>query len=72
MIEPAFDILGGRPEKDPVWVAAVQGLSNARERMEQIEQKTQGQYFAFSIGSHAIPTRTETFKKPELSKAKTA
>jgi hypothetical protein len=72
MTEPTFDIFAGGPEKDPVWVEAVQGLSDALERMEQIAQKTPGQYFVFSIGSHAILARTETFKKPELSKIKTA
>ena len=72
IIEPTFDVFAGGPEKDPVWVEAVPGLSNARERMEQIARKTPGQYSVFSIGSHAILGRAEIFKKPELSKTKTA
>ena len=69
--EPTFDIFADAPEKDPVWVEAVQELPSARERMEQIAQKTPGQYFVFFTGSHSILARTETFKKPQLSKAKT-
>jgi hypothetical protein len=72
MIEATFDIFAGGPQKDPVWLESVAGLSHARERMEQIAQKTPGQYFVFSIGSHSILAQIETFKTPELSKTKTA
>jgi len=72
MKEPSFDIFSGRSDKDAVWIEAVQGLSNARARMHEIAAQTPGQYFIFSVGSHAILAQTETFKKPEAPKAKTS
>jgi hypothetical protein len=73
MKEPSFDIFSAGPDKDTVWIEAVQGLSNARERMEQIAAEKPGQYFVFSNGSDTILAQTETFGKPsEEAKAKTA
>jgi hypothetical protein len=71
MREPTFDIFSGGPDNDPVWLESVLGLSNARERMEQIAAKTPGQYFIFSFGSQAVLAQTDTLRKP-LAKAKTA
>jgi len=70
MIEPTFDIFSGGPDKDSVWLEAVAGLSNARERMDQLAEKSPGQYFVFSIGSQSIIAKTETFKKLNFPKAK--
>jgi len=72
MKESSFDIFSGRPGKDMVWIEAIQGLSNARERMEQIAAEKPGKYFVFSIASRAILAQTETFRKPEEAKAKSA
>jgi hypothetical protein len=63
--EPTFDIFSGGPDKDPIWLETVTGLSNARERMEQIGRRTPGQYFLFSVQSQTVLARIETFKSPE-------
>ena len=63
MTEPTFDIFRGAPNKDAVWVEAVQGLSAARERMEQLAAEKSGEYFLFSTSSHTVLARTETFEQ---------
>ena len=63
MTEPTFDIFSGSSNQDAVWIEAVEGLSAARERMEQIATENPGKYFLFSASSHAILARVETFKK---------
>ena len=72
MKEPAFDIFSGGPNDDPLWLETVTSLSDARERMEIIAAKTPGRYFIFSFGSQSIVCQTETFKKVEAAKAKSA
>jgi hypothetical protein len=58
--------------EDAVWIEAVEGLSNARERMQAIAGATPGRYFVFSSRDRSIPASTETFKMPEVSKAQGA
>ena len=55
MREPCFDIFSGAPDKTPVWIETVYGLSNARERMAAIAARKPGAYFVFSIVSQAKP-----------------
>ncbi len=66
MREPSFDIFSGKPGKDVVWLEAVQGLANARARMEEIAAEKP----VFSFGSRPVLAQIETFKKREASKAK--
>jgi hypothetical protein len=62
--EPIFDIFRGGPsDKDAVWIESVEGLSSARERMQQIAVVTPGQYFVFSRSSHYILARIDTRRK---------
>ena len=68
--EPNFDIFSGVPDKNAVWVECVRGLSNARERMGQIAAKKPGRYFLFSLQSHSVLARIETFSKPEPASIK--
>lgn len=71
MSEPKFDIFSGDLDKDAMWIETVQGLSNARERMEEIASQKPGRYFIFSSSSHAVLSQTETFANPrEISKSK--
>lgn len=65
MQEPTFDIFAGETDKNAVWVEAVAGLSNARERMEQIAAEKPGRYFLFSCSSHTILLRIETSRKAD-------
>jgi hypothetical protein len=69
MKEPSFDIFSGAPNKDPVWLEAVEGLSNARARMHEIAAQTPGQYFVFSTGRRAVLAQTETFTKSKVKSA---
>ena len=61
--EPTFDIFCGVPDKNATWYEAVEGLANARERMEQIARIRPGSYFVFSRQDHSILARTETICK---------
>jgi len=71
MKEPSFDIYSGvpDPDKDARWLASVEGLSSARERMEQIAAEKPGQYFVFNPATHSILAHRNTSKKLESSKA---
>jgi hypothetical protein len=64
--EPIFDIFSGVPDKNAIWLEAVEGLSNARARMHEIAAQFPGQYFVFSAVSHSILAKTESFSKPEF------
>ena len=48
MPESTFDIFSGHLGEDALWLEAVEGLSNARERMQKIAEQTPGAYFVFS------------------------
>lgn len=59
-----FDIYSGAPEdEDAVWVEAVEGLSNARERMGELAKQNPGRYFLFSLGSQSVIAQIYTIKK---------
>jgi hypothetical protein len=61
--EPTFDIFSGASDKDALWVEAVEGWSQAGERMEEIAAEKPGKYFLFSAASHSILARIETCEK---------
>jgi len=71
MKEPIFDIFAGEFESGS-WVDAVEGLSNARGRMEQIAAEKPGKYFLFSCTSQAVVARIETFHNPAAARKATA
>jgi len=68
--EARFDIFSGQIDKNALWIETVEGLSRARERMEQIAAEKPGQYFIFSPLSHAVLAQVETFAGSSNSKAK--
>ena len=72
MKRPTFDVFSGTPGEDPLWLETVEGLSNARERMEQLAANEPGRYFVFSPLTNATLSRIESFKKPEELRTKTA
>lgn len=63
MKEPLFDVFSGTSEKDAVWRESVEGLANARKRMEQLAVNVPGAYFLYSPLSHSILARTDTAKQ---------
>ena len=64
MQQTTYDIFCGASDKDAIWIEVVEGLSNARERMEQIAAEKPGHYFVFSSRDHSILARIETFATP--------
>ncbi len=68
MDEGTFDIFSGAPEEHGLWVEAVEGLSNARQRMGQIAAAEHGKYFLFSRSSQSILARmngdSRAFERP--------
>src|SRR5579872_4186606 len=60
--EPRFDIFSGATDKDTMWMESVEGLANARKRMEEIAAQVPGKYFVFSTGSHSILAQIDTTK----------
>jgi len=46
-MKDVFDIFSGT-QKNAAWIETVEGLSAARERLQQIAREKPGQYFIFS------------------------
>lgn len=67
---PKFDIFEGAPDRDAMWVCVVQGLANAKERMEQIAAQKPGRYFIFYGAERRILAQTETFAKSQQQRSK--
>lgn len=59
-MKDSVDIFSGTP-KNAMWIEAVQGLSNARERMQQIAAEKPGQYFLLTP---TFVSEIETFPIP--------
>ena len=62
MTEPTFDIFKGTTDRDAMWLDAVEGLSSARQRMEQLATDKPGQYFVYAASSRAVLARIDTRK----------
>lgn len=58
---PKFDIFFGAPNRDAIWVCAVRGLSNAKERMDKIAMEQPGRYFILNAAERTVLAQTETF-----------
>jgi hypothetical protein len=58
-----FDIFSGTFKK-AWWIEAVEGLSNGRERMQQIAKEKPGEYFLFCTRTHASVAEIHTFAIP--------
>lgn len=61
---PKFDIFSGTREKDARWIEAVEGLSEANERMQQLAVQKPGMYFIFCTASNTVVASIETFATP--------
>ena len=49
-----FDIFSGTIDKNPFWLERVEGLENAKRRMEEIATKRHERYFLFCDFSHTV------------------
>jgi len=65
-VNETFEIFSGAPEEHGLWVEAIEGFSNARQRMGQIAAEKPGKYFLFSRSSQSFPTRIETFARERV------
>jgi hypothetical protein len=68
MKEPLFDVFSGASEKDAVFRVSVEGLSNARRRMEQMAANVPGAYFLYSPLSHSILAKIDTGKQLQFAR----
>jgi hypothetical protein len=60
---PKFDIFSGSVDKDAIWIEAVEGLANAKDRMDELAAKLPGKYFVFCCFSHTVMAVTDTRKE---------
>jgi len=63
-MKETLHIFSGTP-KNARWEESAEGLSNARERMEQLAGTKPGKYFLFSISTRSVLAQTETFSQPQ-------
>ena len=63
-MKETFHIVSGTP-RNTKWEDAAEGVSSARERMEQVADKKAVQYFLFSIANGSVIAETETFSHPK-------
>jgi len=68
-VENIFDIFSGT-RKNATWIETVEGLTAARERLQQIASEKPGQYFIFSALTSISVYEIETFAIPHPSRAK--
>ena len=66
-MKDVFDIFSGT-QKNAAWIETVEGLSAARERLQQIAGKKPGQYFIFSALTRISVCEIETFAIPHPSR----
>ena len=68
MSEETYDIFSGAPEEYGSWVEAIEGLSNAQQRMGQIAAERPGKYFLFSSTDQSVLTRVDTRSRVMISR----
>ena len=57
--EPIYDIFSGTPEENAVWLEAVVGAGNARDRLEEIaERERSGHLFVYCRVDHRVVYET--------------
>jgi hypothetical protein len=57
---PQFDIFSGIPGKDAVWLEAVYGLVQARDRMTEHAMNQPGPYFVFCQQTRRVLASVDT------------
>ena len=55
---PMFDIFATLPDGSPLWLEAVEGLDEARERLSGLVQTRPGAYFIYSEKTGGVVERT--------------
>jgi len=62
MGQTIFDIFRGTTDKGASWIEVAEGLSNARQRMEEIATDSPGQYFVLDSKSRSVVARIDSRK----------
>jgi hypothetical protein len=60
-----FDIFPGTIDKNAFWLERVEGLENAKRRMEEIATKRHERYFVFCDFSHTVVAQIDA--SPEIA-----
>lgn len=55
-----LDIFSGAIDKNPLWLERVEGLENAKRRMEEMATESPGGYFVFCDFSHTVIALIDT------------
>ena len=55
-----FDLFSGKPDRDALWLEAVEGLEIARRRIAELARLKPGPYFIFHSSDHAIMGTIDT------------
>jgi hypothetical protein len=63
MSEQTFDLFSGASDKDARWLESVEGLSEARERMEHIAAVRPDAYFLYDPLSRSVLAKADTTKQ---------
>lgn len=66
MLIPTYDIFAGRYGETGIrWIACVEGLVEASERMKRLAAENPGPYFIFDVSSRALLASVDTSDKPK-------
>ena len=65
--EPAYDIFSGTYDSDTAWLCAIEGLWNARMKMERLAAEHPGKYFVFCVKEQIVVATIDTTGQQELS-----
>jgi hypothetical protein len=60
MSVPLYDIFRGHPNKEPLWLEAVDSLAAAKSRMVEHAQQNPGPYFIFCPTTCAVTASIDT------------
>jgi hypothetical protein len=72
MSVPLYDVFCGHPNKEALWIEAVDGLGAANDRMKEHAQRNPGPYFVFCQQTHAVLAAIDTSISSDTSKRKSA
>jgi hypothetical protein len=70
MPTPSFEIFSGSLDQNAMWLASVEGLNNACQRMRTCAAAEPGAYFVFDILNRRILAPIDTSLSSEVPKPK--
>jgi hypothetical protein len=61
---PRFHLFSGIPDRDAIWIEAIEGLANASDRMKKLAAEKPGPYFVFSSFTYTVAAEIDTTENP--------